>query len=204
MYVHVETRPDLTVMLLAVAAAGALSVNAHLEDGCLFVCSFSDGQIMYGGMQSWYFTHLIGLTKAAGAAGAGYKTIKIAPQVPNANVTGGSNSSGLAGAALQLQTDRGEIRVQWTQANATADAATRFALSVAVPVSTEAELCVPTFGKSASEVRITEGGLPAWSAGKYVSVAGCTGGSANVVAGGGGVEICFACGCGSYELALMH
>eukprot|EP01050_Picozoa_sp_SAG11_P006655 SAG11_NODE_524_length_8751_cov_4.292765_9_plen_169_part_00 len=168
---------------------------------------------MYGGMQSWYFTHLIGLTKAAGVAGAGYKSIRVAPQVPT---VGSSSSSsrrrsndaddppGLAGAALQLQTDHGEIRVQWTQANATGSAATRFALSVTVPLSTHAELCVPTFGKTASVARITESGKLAWVAGKFVNVAGCTGGSANTVPGGGGAEICFACGCGSYRLELMN
>ena len=68
----------------------------------------------------------------------------------------------------------GEIRVQWTQGNATASGAatqwtqgnatasgapaTRFALSVTVPVSAMAELCVPVFSKAAGAAHVTEGG----------------------------------------------
>ncbi len=168
----------------------------------------SMNHIMYGGMQSWYFTHLIGLTQAAGASGAGYKSIRVAPQVP----------PDLAGAALKLQTDRGEIHVQWSQGNATSSShhgttstgsstAARFALSATVPVSTHAQLCIPTFGQSASSAHITEGDTSTWLGGKFVagSMTGCTGARVNDVAGPGrGLEICFACGCGSYDLLLLH
>ena len=77
----------------------------------------SMNHIMYGGMQSWYFTHLIGLTKAAGVAGAGYKSIRVAPQVPTAgsSLVDGVNEEaaaapGLAGAALQLAAEAATSR----------------------------------------------------------------------------------------------
>ena len=146
--------------------------------------------IMYGGMQSWYFTHLIGLTRPPGAAGAGYKSIRVAPQVP----------AGLAGAALRLETDGGEIRVQWSQGNATATpAATRFALSVTVPVGVSAQLCVPTLGTSAPHV--TESGKPIWVDGRFAKVDGCTSGAAESDVEG--AAVCFDCGSGSYALALI-
>lgn len=159
----------------------------------------SMNHIMYGGMQSWYFTHLVGLAQAAGVAGAGYRSIRVAPRVP----------AELAGAALQLQTDGGHIHVQWSQGNATSRQGTggRFAFSVTVPVSTRAQLCVPTLGQSASSAHITEGGSSTWVGGKFVagSMPGCTGASANnVPLPGDGLEICFACGCGSYDLVLVE
>ena len=148
--------------------------------------------VMYSGMQSWYYTNLIGLTQAMGVAGAGYAHFRVAPQVP----------TGLAGAALTYQTDGGEIRVQWSQGNATASSlTTRFALSVTVPVSAIAELCVPTFGRTAAQAHVTESGKEAWAAGNFSATAGCTGASASVL--GDTTEICFTCGCGSYELALL-
>ena len=97
---------------------------------------------MYGGQQSWYFTALLGLTMPDGVEGAGWASIRVAPQVP----------SGLAGAALRLETDRGDIAVQWTQRNATAAAAVLFALSVSVPVSVSADICVPLLGELSVEV----------------------------------------------------
>ena len=131
----------------------------------------------------------------------------MAPQVP----------PDLAGVALQLQTDGGEIHVQWSQGNATSmsrngstnvmpSGVARFALSVTVPVSTHAQLCIPTFGQSAVSAHIIEGNNSTWLGGKFVagSMTGCTGASVNnVVAPGRGLEICFACGCGSYDLVLL-
>jgi alpha-L-rhamnosidase len=155
----------------------------------------SMNHIMYGGMQSWYFNTLLGVTQAQGVSGAGYQSFRVAPKIP----------MGLAGAALQLQTDGGEIRVQWSQGNAThsvGGALQRFALSVTVPVGARAELCLPTFGQAASAAHVTEGGTDAWVGGKFAGgMAGCIAGSANTVSDG--LEICFACGCGSYELSLL-
>ena len=146
--------------------------------------------IMYGGMQSWYFTHLIGLTRPPGDAGAGYKSIRVAPQVP----------AGLAGAALRLETDGGEIRVQWSQGNATATPiSTRFALSVTVPLGVSAQLCVPTLAAKASAAHVTESGKPIWAGGKFAKVDGCTSGAADAE----GAAVCFDCGSGSYALALI-
>ena len=62
-------------------------------------------------------------------------------------------------------------------------------------------MCDYRFGKAAGEAHVTEGGKDAWAGGKFIPVAGCTGASASTVAEG--LEICFACGCGSYELALL-
>ena len=145
---------------------------------------------MYGGQQSWYFTALLGLTMPDGVEGAGWASIRVAPQVP----------SGLAGAALRLETDRGDIAVQWTQRNATAAAAVLFALSVSVPVSVSADICVPLLGELSTDgAQITESRQPLWRDGAYVAgVAGCTGATASADA------ICFHCGCGRYELAASR
>lgn len=154
-----------------------------------------------------YFTHLIGLTQAPGLSGAGYKSIRVAPRVP----------SDLAGAALQLQTDGGTIHVQWSQGNATTvryvtghpdtaqSVSARFALSVTVPVSTDATLCIPTFGQATNTLHIVEGNKSAWVRGHFVdgNMPGCNG-AVSATAPGGGLEICFACGCGKYHLVLLE
>ena len=108
--------------------------------------------------------------------------------------------TGLAGAALQLDTDRGKIAVQWSQGNATAKPATTlFALSVTVPVGTSASLCVPTFGKGLKQVAMTESGNPLFHEGNFVAVAGCTSGAPSALG-----SICFECGSGSYEIELAY
>jgi alpha-L-rhamnosidase len=150
----------------------------------------SMNHIMYGGQQSFYFTSLIGLRMAEGVRGAGWGSIVVAPHVP----------TGLAGAALRLDTDRGEITVQWSQGNATAKPATTlFALSVTVPVGTNASLCIPTFDKGLKQVAMSESGNPLFHEGNFVAVAGCTSAAPSALG-----SICFECGSGSYEIELAH
>jgi hypothetical protein len=104
-----------------------------------------------------------------------------------------------------LATHHGVVAVQWTQSNATAGS--RFALSVTVPVSTRAELCVPTLELDAWSESVTIIESPttgsnisapraAWRNGGFLGVVGCSGAAATPGA------ICFSCGCGSYDLQL--
>ena len=139
----------------------------------------STNHIMYGGWQSFAYETLVGVS------------------LGNSNGWQQPPSSGLAGAAFEIETHRGPLAVQWTRGNAAA-----FALSARLSAGTQAEVCVPLLGRALSAVTILDGAPPAasavvWAAGKpgKKNMAGIVAASANASIG----TVCFHCGEGTYD-----
>jgi hypothetical protein len=148
--------------------------------------------VMYGGQQGWFYTALAGLTLAPGLDGAGYKSVLIIPKVPQQ----------LGGVELWLSTPRGTLAVQWSQTPQRWSS--RFALNVALPVGTTAEICVPTLDVLPGRVRITDTYNNATSA-VWEPRSGFVAGTVGVLAGSYNSSIAAVClrvAAGRYALAL--
>ncbi len=111
---------------------------------------------MYGSIGAWFYTALAGINP--GDDGAGYKSIRIEPQVVR----------DLQHASGTIETVRGTVRSSWTRTGGT------LGMEVTVPVGSSAEVVIPKL--FLRNVSVEEGGKPVWSKGVFQpGVSGVTG-----------------------------
>ncbi len=100
---------------------------------------------MFAGINASFYTQLGGIQPT----GPGYRTVTIAPQVPN----------GLQHATATLDTVRGPLGTAWTVTGQ------QFTMTVTVPVGTDATVRVPNFGRGTATVSPSAGATVSASTG---------------------------------------
>jgi alpha-L-rhamnosidase len=129
----------------------------------------SQDHAMFGSVGSWFYQALAGINVAGdGAADAGYRRIRIQPQIVE----------DLEGVSASVETVRGTVSSAWQHSPGT------ITLQVEIPAGSAAKVVVPKEVEM-TDVTILEGTQVVWAAGRYVpgdpGVAGATRGDDGVV-----------------------
>ncbi|MHC4199007.1 MAG: family 78 glycoside hydrolase catalytic domain, partial [Planctomycetota bacterium] len=131
---------------------------------------------MLGSVEKFFYRDVAGLA----LAGPGYRAIEVRPKVTDR----------LEWATASIDTVRGPAAVEWKKTD------DGLIMKVAIPVGATATVSIPTPGREAAMVTVTEGGGAVWRDGAFVAgVAGVTGGRQDE--GFVTLEV----GSGSYEFA---
>eukprot|EP00730_Choanoeca_flexa_P008327 TRINITY_DN12476_c0_g2_i7.p1 TRINITY_DN12476_c0_g2~~TRINITY_DN12476_c0_g2_i7.p1 ORF type:complete len:946 (+),score=206.96 TRINITY_DN12476_c0_g2_i7:296-3133(+) len=109
--------------------------------GHIFLCA---GALLH------QYSHIVGLRPLA----PGFARFQVAPQV--------LPDQGPSGTVFSLRSHYGDINITWAISKST----NGFAISVAVPIDTQAEVTVPFLSLSPSKIRIFETGVAVWENGQ--------------------------------------
>ena len=103
---------------------------------------------LLGSVQKFFYRDLAGIRATA----PGFREVAIEPQVVG----------DLAWAQARVRTIRGEIAVHWRRRD------NAFELNLTIPGNVTAHLTLPKLGMT--QVRLTEGGVPAWNTGRQAAL----------------------------------
>jgi alpha-L-rhamnosidase len=138
----------------------------------------SHNHAMFGSVGAWFYQALAGIN--LGENGAGYRHLRIAPQVVE----------DLRGVSGSVETVRGRVSSTWAHSNG------EFTLDVTIPVSSDAKIVIPK-DIDMTDVTIREADRVVWEKGHYVPGApGISGATA------GREEFTFDVGSGRYSFKL--